>query len=96
MVAILLRVSPSHLRTAAIVHGDITPENVLVFNDHSRVIAKVADFGYSTCFHNRDDWLRCRSQSPGMLRNTTAVTSHLKRLGNGHLLVGLAVLLAHL
>src|SRR5436305_6144975 len=32
-----------------IIHGDIKPENVLIFeSDPNRYVAKVADFGYST------------------------------------------------
>ncbi|KAH8587931.1 kinase-like domain-containing protein [Bisporella sp. PMI_857] len=37
-----------------IIHGDIKPENVLVFQDESKgYLARVADFGFST--HFRDD-----------------------------------------
>jgi serine/threonine protein kinase len=39
------------LRNADIIHGDIKPENVLIFKDSSDMyVAKVADFGYSTAF----------------------------------------------
>jgi serine/threonine protein kinase len=39
------------LRNADIIHGDIKPENVLIFKDDSGIyVAKVADFGYSTVF----------------------------------------------
>jgi serine/threonine protein kinase len=39
-----------------IVHGDLKPENVLIFQDERDVYcAKVSDFGYSTRFSNPDD-----------------------------------------
>lgn len=38
------------------VHGDIKPENVLVFKDSADVyIARIADFGYSTRFTDEDE-----------------------------------------
>jgi serine/threonine protein kinase len=47
-----------------IIHGDIKPENVLIFeNDSSRYVAKVADFGYSTWFTSDDELVKMpRSQ----------------------------------
>jgi serine/threonine protein kinase len=39
-----------------IIHGDIKPENVLIFEDEFGVYtASVIDFGYSTRFANEDD-----------------------------------------
>jgi len=39
-----------------IIHGDIKPENVLIFKDDAGAYtAKVIDFGYSTQFANEDD-----------------------------------------
>ena len=39
------------LRNIDIIHGDIKPDNVLIFrDDSSKYIAKVTDFGYSTNF----------------------------------------------
>ena len=39
-----------------IIHGDIKPANVLVFeNDSKQYTARVADFGYSTWFGGTDD-----------------------------------------
>jgi serine/threonine protein kinase len=41
--------------TTDIVHGDVKPQNVLVFQDKGEpLVAKVADFGYS-CFGAKDD-----------------------------------------
>lgn len=47
-----------------IIHGDIKPANVLIFeNDSSRYVAKVADFGYSTWFASDDELIKMpRSQ----------------------------------
>jgi serine/threonine protein kinase len=47
-----------------IIHGDIKPANVLIFeNDSSRYVAKVADFGYSTWFASDDELIKIpRSQ----------------------------------
>jgi serine/threonine protein kinase len=39
------------LRRTGIIHGDVKPQNVLIFEDDSgKYVAKVADFGYSTVF----------------------------------------------
>lgn len=39
-----------------IIHGDLKPQNVLVFEDgQGAYVAKVIDFGYSTLFHGERD-----------------------------------------
>jgi serine/threonine protein kinase len=41
-----------------IIHGDIKPENILIFKDDAGAyIAKVTDFGYSTQFACEDDFI---------------------------------------
>jgi len=46
---------PACLLTTAIIHGDIKPQNVLIFNSASQTYtAKVSDFGYSTVFARSD------------------------------------------
>lgn len=42
-------------QSAEIVHGDVKPQNVLVFEEKSRIVAKVADFGFATSFQGEDD-----------------------------------------
>lgn len=42
-------------QTAGIIHGDIKPGNVLTFEGNSRIIAKVADFGFATFFQDHND-----------------------------------------
>lgn len=54
MVPSLLRLLIFAYRAVGIIHGDITTENVLTFEDNSRIIAKVADLGSATCFHGHD------------------------------------------
>jgi serine/threonine protein kinase len=45
-----------------IIHGDVKPKNVLIFeNDSGGYVAKVADFGYSTRFVDKDEAI----QMPG-------------------------------
>ena len=49
----------------AVVHGDIKPENVLIFQDHTGCdVAKVADFGYSTLVAEDDDIIRMPKSEP--------------------------------
>lgn len=39
------------LRKTGIIHGDVKPQNVLIFKDEfGKYVAKVTDFGYSTVF----------------------------------------------
>lgn len=48
-----------------IIHGDIKPQNVLIFEDESRhYVGKVADFGYSSCFASDDDLLKLPCSKP--------------------------------
>jgi serine/threonine protein kinase len=43
---------------SGIVHGDIKPENVLIFKDNmGKYTAKVTDFGYSTRFAGENDYI---------------------------------------
>jgi serine/threonine protein kinase len=63
------------------VHGDIKPQNILVFGDGSESpTAKVTDFGYSCIGHTEDDdlnlpcsWLWCAPEREG---------NHLFRIAN--------------
>ena len=50
-----------------IIHGDIKPQNVLIFNDNnnpSGYTAKVLDFGYSTIYANEHDLISMPSSQP--------------------------------
>jgi serine/threonine protein kinase len=48
-----------------IVHGDIKPENVLIFKEKSGMYgAKVIDFGYSTRYMNEDQRLKLAISTP--------------------------------
>lgn len=48
-----------------IIHGDIKPENVLIFKDDAGAYtAKVTDFGYSTRFANEDDLIAMPKSKP--------------------------------
>jgi len=48
-----------------IVHGDIKPQNVLVFKDQNGMyIARVTDFGYSTVYAGEDDLIQLTLTRP--------------------------------
>ena len=48
-----------------VIHGDIKPENVLVFSeDDGAYVAKVTDFGYSTLFITESDLITMPKSSP--------------------------------
>ena len=48
-----------------IVHGDLKPQNVLIFDDgEGRYIARVADFGYSTQWALPDDLVQMPRSRP--------------------------------
>lgn len=47
-----------------IIHGDIKPGNVLIFEDDSRVTAKVADFGFATCLQSGKELLSMPISEP--------------------------------
>ncbi len=38
-----------------IIHEDIKPWNILIFEENSRIIAKVADFEFAMCFQSHND-----------------------------------------
>jgi serine/threonine protein kinase len=59
------RYCPCSLKNPDIVHGDIKPENVLVFKENpGRFTARVIDFGYSTRYTNSNQQLALpRSES---------------------------------
>ena len=43
----------------AIIHGDIKPQNVLIFkNNHGTFTSRVTDFGYSTWFASENDFIK--------------------------------------
>ena len=48
-----------------IIHGDIKPQNVLMFEDRPGIYtAKVADFGFSTYFHGEQDLIKIPESVP--------------------------------
>jgi serine/threonine protein kinase len=48
-----------------IVHGDIKPHNVLIFQDELGAFrAKITDFGYSTCYFHENDLIQLPKSMP--------------------------------
>ena len=48
-----------------VIHGDIKPENVLVFSENDGAyVAKVTDFGYSTLFTTDSDLIKMPKSWP--------------------------------
>src|SRR5438046_9225474 len=48
-----------------IIHGDVKPQNILIFKDDSgNYVAKVADFGYSTQFVNDEELVKMPKSWP--------------------------------
>jgi serine/threonine protein kinase len=45
-------------RITGIIHGDIKPQNVLIFEHDGKLTARVADFGFSTYFRGPQDLIR--------------------------------------
>ena len=62
--------------STGIIHGDIKPGNVLIFEDNSQVTAKVADFGFSTCLQSRGELLSIPISEPW---NAPEYSDHLFR-----------------
>ncbi|KAI1323145.1 TPR-like protein [Xylariaceae sp. FL0255] len=52
------------MHSSNIIHGDIKPENVLIFKESGRYRAKVIDFGYSSRYKTDDCWLRLPISRP--------------------------------
>lgn len=49
----------------AVIHGDIKPQNVLIFKDsHGTYTPRVTDFGYSTWFASEDETIGIRTSWP--------------------------------
>ncbi|KAI1284233.1 TPR-like protein [Xylaria sp. FL0933] len=46
------------MHSCNIIHGDIKPDNILIFKESGRYSAKVIDFGYSTRYTTEDCWLK--------------------------------------
>lgn len=50
--------------SAGIIHGDIKPQNVLVFEEGPRIVARVADFGFATCFQGHNELISMPKSEP--------------------------------
>jgi serine/threonine protein kinase len=79
-----------------VVHGDIKPQNVLVFKDAitRKITVKVADFGYSTLTVGESGKVSCQSQGHGMLPSIISGSSSPGSQKDGCLLIWYAVSLA--
>lgn len=51
-------------QSTGIIYGDIKPQNMLVFEDDSRIIAKVVDFGCAICYQGDNDWVSMPKLEP--------------------------------
>ena len=64
MVWFLLRSLIMIYQIADIIHEDIKSGNVLAFENMSRFVAKVADFGFATCFQSHNDLISMPKSEP--------------------------------
>ena len=66
MIMVMIPVTTLELTHGAsgIIHGDIKPENVLAFDENSRICPKVADSGLATCFQGHDEWVTLPKSEP--------------------------------